>query len=229
MSRVHGGAMTCLPIMTGHPYIDTPTTRQLVRRVDDLCIRRPDVSGMIAAVRAGDNAALLTLVRDAQGGNGDAAIIAIVALLSRLCSVIFARGQVTDWKASVDDYVSIAFLVIRDVGPGERAEHLADRIIARARRRHERYAFAHQPIPYWDGFLIENGPTADDVERQALARVELDEIRKAARAGVITADQYRTIIAAHLAPGGRPNARERSLVARGRRKLDTWRAETEAA
>src|SRR5215210_7759162 len=99
MSRVHGGAMTRLPIMTGHPYIDTPSTRQLVRRVDDLCIRRPDVSGVIAAVRAGDNAALLSLVRDAQGGDGDAAIIAIVALLSRLCSVIFVRGQVADWKA----------------------------------------------------------------------------------------------------------------------------------
>jgi hypothetical protein len=213
------------------PFIDTTSTRQLVVHVDDLCMRNQHIRDTIAAIRAGDDEALLALVRLAQRGNSDDALVAICSLLPRLCKVVLSRTPIRAWKTSIDDYIPIAFLVILDVGDTEGEKHLSDKIIARTRRRHERQVFAHQPIPFWDEFLIDTGPIADDIEDQALARVELANIGRTVVRGVISPAEWQIIVDTQLRrlPGITTTDRERRAVSRVRQRLTRWSVDTQAA
>ena len=213
------------------PFIDTTSTRQLVVHVDDLCVRHLHIRDTIAAIRTGDDEALLALVRLAQRGNTDDALVAICALLPRLCKVVLSRAPIRAWKTSIDDYIPLAFLVILDVRDDEGEKYLSDKIIARIRRRHERSVFAHQPIPFWDEFLIDSGPIADDIENQALARVELANMAKSVRQGVITRADWQIVVDTQLRrpPGVAATDRERRAVSRARERLNRWSVDTEAA
>ncbi len=217
--------------LRAQPFIDTTSTRQLVAHVDALCNRHPHIRDVIAAIRAGDDQALFALVDGAQNGASDDALVAICALLPRLCKVILRRAPIRHWKTSIDDYVPIAYLVIVDVNPDEGGRHLADKIIARTRRRHERFVFAHQPIPFWDEFLIDHGPVADDTERRVLAGIELTNLCKAVSQGVITADEWQTVVATelHRPPGITTSDRDRRVISRARQRLDRWWIDTQAA
>ncbi len=130
-----------------------------------------------------------------------------------------------------DDFIPIAFLVILDVRDNESGKYLSDRIIARIRRRHERQVFAHQPIPFWDEFLIDSGPIADDIADQALARVELANIARSVSKGVISPAEWQIVVDTQLRrpPGVSATDRERRAVSRARQRLTRWSVDTQAA
>jgi hypothetical protein len=132
------------------------------------------------------------------------------------------------WKPAIDDYLlSLAYLVISDLDTTRPSDHLADKINARTRRRHERQIRVHQPTPYVPSRLSAVGPTSDDTERRAIARIELAQVADAVRHGVITPNGWQTILSTRFdwQPGVPTNSRQRHVVARAQQRLATWRAE----
>jgi hypothetical protein len=204
------------------PLIDTNSTRQLRRHVERLCRRHPPFLAAIDAIRAGDGHPLLDLARRAQAGDDDATLVAIAALLPSLCKVVLSRFPSGAWSAAIDDYLSIVFIVIRDLPDHDGPAFLADKIIARTRRRHERQVYAHQPVPAPDDFLIRHGPHADDTEHTALVRMRLAAVVNAVRSEAVSTEEWQRILVASF--GDAPEApvpdRERRAVFRARRRLD---------
>ena len=167
------------------------------------------------------------VVTRAQGGDGDAALTAIWALLPRLCAVVIRRRPVQEWKASIDDYITLAFLTISDVDPHTSTAFLADKIIARTRRRHERAIRPAGAVACQHAALEAMAPVDDDTERRVVARVELEELVRAVGAGLLTERAWQNLLRLRLdrSPGTAATDSERSALARAQRRLDAWRAD----
>ena len=210
------------------PIIDSPTTRQLATHVRTVAQHRGSLLETITAIRQGDNGALQQLVVQAQRGDADAAIVVIWALHPRLCAVVIRRRPVREWRSTIDDYITLAYLTIDDVKPGEPVAFLADKIIARTRRRHERAIEGDQTITCLEPVLEALGAvSADNVETQVLARLELGELVRAVETGLLTPAAWRNLINLRIArDGDGPTSDlERSSLLRAQRRLNAWRAE----
>ena len=121
-----------------HPIINSPGTRRLAAQIGSLERRQPTLDDTIQAIRSGDDRVLHALVVRAQGGESDAAVAAIWALLPRLAAVVINRLPINEWHQGVDDYITFAYLTIVDVDQGQSPLLLGDKIISRTRRRYER-------------------------------------------------------------------------------------------
>src|SRR5262245_42161847 len=115
--------------------LSTNTTRKLRSQVARLAARDGERAQMFSAIASGDNAALRRAVRRAQDGDESAVLVAIAALLPRMSHVVINRLPAHLWKSAIDDYVTLAYLVILDVQSSELPTHLADKILARTRHR----------------------------------------------------------------------------------------------
>lgn len=213
---------------TRHPILNSPTTRQFAEHITALIRRDASIDETITAIRAGNNTVLQRLVQQAQCGDTDAAIVAIWALHPRLCAVVIRRHPVQDWAATIDDYIALAYLAINDVEPTESAKYLADKIIARTRRRHERANEADDALPCEDYILNALRTRAsDDVENRVLAHLELEDLLRAIAGGLLTPAAWQNLIGLRI--GGSPDRPatelERSSLKRAKRRLDDWRTE----
>lgn len=204
------------------PPIPTAATRSLELSVTRLARRRSDVEATVNAVRAGDNDALLQLVRQAHAGDADAATLAIWSLLPRLCAVIRSRMAPADWRRATEEYLGIAYLTIREVRSDEPATFLADKIIARVRRRHERRVAADRRfgghLTPTDSTLLDWRATDVEVEEHALVRVRLHELRDAASAYPKVRSDLNVVVAS-MQQAERVPGPQRMAVLRSRRRL----------
>lgn len=205
------------------PPIPTAATRSLEISITRLTRRRPDVRATIDAIRAGDNEVLLRLVHEARAGDSDAASIAIWSLLPRLCAVIRSRMAPPDWRDATDEYLGLAYLTIREVNGGETAAFLADKLIARVRRRHERLVAANRRFtghltraPH--GELVDPYRGDPPVDEHALVRVRLRALRDAAHADPEVRADLALVVAAIQQSAPKPGPR-RMAVLRSRRRL----------
>jgi hypothetical protein len=212
----------------GGPTIDSPTTRQLAAHIQALTTREASLDETVTAIRGGDNRALQNLVAKTQLGDTDAAIVAIWALHPRLCAVAIQRRPVEHWKATIDDYIALAYLTIEDIKPSEHHAFLADKIIARTRRRHERAIEANQDVACQEPLLEAYGAVSvDDVETQVLAQLEIDDLVRAVDAGLLTKAAWRNLVNLRIArPAHGPiSGWERSSLMRAQQRLNKWKAE----
>ena len=210
-----------------HTIIDSPTTIQLMARLREIEIRQPDLADAITEVRNGGDGVLRKLVVDAQAGDKDAAIAAIGALLPKLSAVVIRRYLFAEWRGTIDEYVTLAYLTIADIGPHEPHAFLGDKIVARTRRRHER-AQDRRWLTTCDKAELEAlGPEVEDVEAQALAFLELVDLVRAVDGGLVTKDAWYTLLDVRVgrSPDRTAAPRERTSVSRSQRRLDSWRAE----
>lgn len=205
------------------PPIPTVATRSLELSIARLARRRPDIRATIDAIRAGDNEVLFQLVREARAGDSDAAGIAIWSLLPRLCAVIRSRTAPPDWRDTTDEYLGLAYLTIREANGGETAAFLADKLIARVRRRHERFVAANRRFaghltlaPH--GELVDAYRGDPPVDEQALVRVRLRALRDAAHAEPGVRADLALVVAAMQQSAPKPGPR-RMAVLRSRRRL----------
>ena len=210
------------------PTLNSPTTRQLGAHIRALSRRDTSLDGTIAAIRNGNNHLLHQLVVRAQAGDTNAAITAIWALHPRLCAVVIQRQPMREWRTAIDDYIALAYLTIANVNTAESSAYLADKIIARTRRRHER-ANEDWQVSSCDEWLLESlGALAEEnVETQVLARLELDELVQAVADGLLTNAAWHNLINLRIgrSPDQPATDRERSSLRRAQRRLDNWRAE----
>jgi hypothetical protein len=204
-------------------YIDTTTTRHLRLQTARVLRRDPQAARSFDAVRAGDEAALMGLIRSAQAGDPNAPLVAIQALLPRFCQVVISRLPHHEWKRAINDYVTLAYLVMLDVSETERLDFLADKVIARTRRRHERQLHAARPgreclVPDNDNVV---DPT--DIEVDVINRLGIKRVAQAVNEGVLRADQWQLIVSAGVTPReGARTQNERQAIARARRRLVHW-------
>jgi hypothetical protein len=208
------------------PPIPTAATRSLELSITRLARRRPDIRATIDAIRGGDDEALLGLVHEARAGHSDAAAIAIWSLLPRLCAVIRSRMATPDWRSAVDDYIGIAYLTIREVKENEGADFLADKVVARVRRRHERVVAAdrrfaeHLSKPPQTTSL--DWRSADvPVEDHALIRARLQTLRAAATSDPSVRADVHIVVSTMLQSDRVPGPR-RMAVLRSRRRLSLY-------
>lgn len=212
------------------PTIISNGTRQLAKAAQVLRTHHPTLDEDVAGIHGGDEDHLRRLIVRAQAGDQDAALTAIWALLPRLCAVVIQRHPVNAWSTIIDDYIALAYLTIADVDTAESTAFLADKIIARTRRRHERGIERERgrPIPC-DEPLIEalGGCALHNVEDEVLARLELDELLQAVCDGLLTPGAWRNLIDVRVGRStDRPaTARERTALKRAQRRLKDWRAE----
>ena len=202
------------------PHIATPATTRLLDELDELARRQPEVGALVVAIRRGDNARLLKVVRRTQLGDADAALIALGGLLPLLCKVVLGVTMKESWQDTIDDYLAVAYLTIRDATNLTTAEHLGNRLAARVRRRH-----ARQSERKWANEL----PTSDvdfpecsiDIDREVLARAELATLARAAATGLIQPRQWDGIRAVARAEFGGQSLKptERQRLARARQTL----------
>src|SRR4051794_8112096 len=94
---------------TATPHIPTRTTGRLLDELVVLARRDLSVNARVDRIRAGDESALLRAVMELQHGDQNAATIALVGLLPRLCAVVIDRHATIDWKPTIDDYVTLAY------------------------------------------------------------------------------------------------------------------------
>lgn len=210
------------------PTLNSPTTRQIAAHIRTLSNRDTSLDATIAAIRNGNNHLLHQLVASAQAGDTNAAITAIWALHPRLCAVVIQRQPTREWRTAIDDYIALAYLTIDNVNTAEPATYLADKIIARTRRRHERANQDEQAINCEQWRLEALGAFAvDNVENQVIAHLELEDLAQAVADGLLTPTAWNNLI--NLRIGRSPNQPatdpERSSLRRAQRRLDTWRAE----
>jgi hypothetical protein len=207
------------------PPIPTAATRSLELSVTRLTRRRSDVEATVDAIRAGDNDALLQLVHQARAGDADAATLAIWSLLPRLCAVIRSRMAPADWRRATDEYLGIAFLTIREVRSDEPATFLADKIIARVRRRHERCVAADRRfgghLTPADSTLLDWRASDVAVEEHAMIRVQLHKLRNAARSDLRVRSDV-AIVAATMRESERVSGSDRMAALRSRRRLAAY-------
>jgi hypothetical protein len=212
------------------PHIPTRTTSQLLTELHELSRRDPASVDLVEEIRRGQDEALAGVVHSVQDGDPAAATLALAALLPRLCAVVIDRLPILMWKSAIDEYVSLAYLVMLDVDLEHGSEHLIDKVLARTRRRYERHALGRRPVPTPDDRLIELGPIADDVATRALDHIQLLEVAQAVTAGRVTQRHWGAIVAISLAP--RTTAAtdsDRRAAARGRRALGYLRENDQAA
>lgn len=205
------------------PPISTAATRSLELSITRLARMRPEIDATVADVRAGDDDALLRLVHEAQAGDRDSAAIAIWSLLPRLCAVIRSRMAPPEWRDATDEYLGLAYLTIREANGGEAAAFLADKLIARVRRRHERLVAANRRFsghltraPH--GELVDAYRGDPPVDEQALVRVRLRVLRDAAHADPEVRADLALVVAAMQQSAPKPGPR-RMAVLRSRRRL----------
>ena len=201
------------------PYIETALTERFLSRLDRIAHRRPEVAALVVAIRNGDNDRLHDLIRQAQAGDGDAALTAIVALLPRLCKVILRRMPTHLWRSSIDDYLTIAYLTIADIAPTESPAFLSDKIVARTRRRHERQQTDPPFVPL--AYLERADEECPTVEESAIARLELERLSDALHSGDVRSDDWAQVTAAAFGkkPAQARSDAERQHLVRIRRRL----------
>ncbi|MFT3855701.1 MAG: hypothetical protein QM733_23665 [Ilumatobacteraceae bacterium] len=206
---------------TATPHIPTRTTGRLLDDLTALARREPSIAARVDRIRAGDDAALLQAAVEMQHGDQGAATIALGGLLPRLCAVVIDRHGTIDWKPTIDDYLTLAYLVLLDIDVHADSRHLCHKVLARTRRRHERQASSHRLVPTPDERILEIGPVVDDVEARALDRLRLLEVGAAVRSGCLTARLWQAVVTTSLAPRSGPASdRDRRAAARARRALN---------
>jgi hypothetical protein len=216
--------MRPLATNTGVPPIPTAGTRQLARQAGVLRRRIPQFDEHVAAIRGGDTELLSGYVRRAQAGDADAAQLALWALFPRMCAVIRSRIPRELRKPAADDCLALLYLTMLDVAPDESSLYLADKLVTRTRRRYERSTARRTPTPSSDAEIVAVGPVGDDVEAQALARVELDELCRAVSAGLISERSWHLLVGTQLRDSGdNLGAPARMKIMRARRRLGAWR------
>jgi hypothetical protein len=150
-----------------------------------------------------------------QSGNTDAATTAIWALLPRLAAVVIRRLPIDRWHEAIDDYLTFAYLVVLDVDTNEPPDHLADKIIARTRRRFERATASERAVSWAPGSLEAVGPVDLNVEERAIARTELTELIHACRAGLVTEHGWDSLLSIRFVqPSGTTTDLQRAAAAR---------------
>src|SRR5262245_14075794 len=196
------------------------TARRLATTITLLHRQQTDVDEQVADIRNGDDQLLLDLVRRIQDGDRDAANLVLWALLPRLCGYIRTRLAVEDWRGAVDELLALLYLTICDVPSTERPEALAVKLVQRARRRYERFINPRNPEPIECARLEVALPVVNDVERQVLARLELDQLLDAVAYGAFSRRGWAALVATRLDPPHQPpSGPDRMAVMRIDRKL----------
>jgi hypothetical protein len=206
------------------PHISTPITNRLLGELERIARRRPDIANTVERIRHGDDQLLLKVVQQVQTGDQEAALVALGALLPFLCKIVLSRYPKLRWESIIDDYVVLAHLTLGEAKLTGEPTHLLGRLLSRTRRRHDRQ-FENRTagvLPLADLDL-----TADplDVEQVVIARVTLDQLMLAIRAGRIEPSQWGLVraIAAEEGPTGRMSQAERQQLRRARRALAEFR------
>lgn len=212
------------------PTITSPGTTHLAQAARGLRARHPSLDKDVADVHHGDNCQLHQMIVHAQTGDEDAALTAIWALLPRLCAVVIQRHPVHAWSTTIDDYIALSYLTIADVNTAGSTAFLADKIIARTRRRYERASERERDRPVaCDEQLLEalGGCTMDNLEDRVLARLELDGLLQAVRDGLLTPGAWGNLVGLRVgrSPDRPATDSERTALRRAQRRLDDWRAE----
>lgn len=206
------------------PVISSPGTRRLADTIAVLRRRRPHLDDELAAIRGGNNQLLLTLVRRAQHGDPDAAVVVVWALLPRLCGYFRSCLPVEQWRQAVDECLALNYLTVCDVSMAEKPEFLLHKLITRTRQRYERAVNARRPVPVDNEQLNATTPSIHDVEQQAIARVELDQLRHAVADGIVSPRCWQALVATRLDPTDRiTSGADRMAAMRAHRALTAWR------
>ena len=204
-------------------------TTQLANAARRLRARYPWLDRNVAQVHQGDSSQLHQLIVQTQAGDEDAALTAIWALLPRLSAVVIQRHPVHTWSTTIDDYIALTYLTIADVDTAGSTAFLADKIIARTRRRYERASQRERgrPVAVDEPVLEAIGGRTLDVEDRVLARLELDGLLQAVRDGLLTPAAWRNLIGLRVgrSPDHPATESERTALKRAQRRLDDWRAE----
>jgi hypothetical protein len=188
--------------------------------------RQPTLDDTVQAIRHGDERVLHALVIRAQRGDSDAAVTLIWALLPRLAAVVINRLPIQEWHHGIDEYLTLAYLTIVDVDTDRPTILLGDKIIARTRRRYERAMDVDPVVLCEPGILAAIGPADNDVEDRVLATIDLDEVVRAVRNGLLGTTAWNTLLRTRF--GGEPgtaSVRERKAASRAQRRLVEWSAE----
>lgn len=211
--------------------LNTPATRQLRRIVERIAVHDDDIRTAILDVLAGDEHALLRLVRSAQAGNQNSALAAIAALLPRMTGTIVTTiPDQTRRRQAVEEYISLAFLVIHDIDQRETPAHLANKIVARTRHRYERHLRALNPTWVQPALTVDTPTSSSRTEDEAISRLDLAHLADAVNNGVVSDDNWELVTAAGLGLINGPlDARQRQTVLRTRRRLSDWHAVADAA
>lgn len=217
--------------MTRHParrqpVINSTGTRRLTAQIRSLRRREPGLDDTVQAIRDGDERVLHALVVRAQRADADAAVIAIWALLPRLAAVVINRLPIHEWHQGIDDYLTFTYLTLADVDTDRPSFHLSDKIIARTRRRYERAVEIEPVVLCGAGMLAAIGPADNDVEERVLSGLDLDEVLRVVRGGLIEKRSWDTLLRVKF--GGEPgtaSVRERKAASRAQRRLVEWSAE----
>ena len=219
-SRVDVGGMNQLRT-SATPHIPTRTTGRLLDELAALARRAPADDECMELIRNGDDHALMQAIRRLQQSEQDAAVVALGGLLPRMCAVVIDRHSTVDWKAAIDDYVALAYLVMLDIDPDTDAHLLSQKVLARTRRRHERQVGTGRVVPVTHERLVELAPTVDDIEDRALDHLRLLEVGAAVKSGRVSPRLWQAVVAISLTPRRGPaSARDRRAVARARQALE---------
>jgi hypothetical protein len=213
----------------GEPIIASHGTAQLADAALWLRVRYPSLDRNVAHIHQGDDRQLHQLIVRAQAGDEDAALTAIWALLPRLSAVVIQRHPVHTWSTTIDDYIALAYLTIADFDTAGSTAFLADKIIARTRRRYERASQRERgrPVAVEEPVLEAIGGRTMDIEDRVLARLELDGLLQAVRDGLLTPAAWSNLVGLRVgrSPDRRATDSERTALKRAQRRLDDWRAE----
>ena len=206
------------------PHISTPMTNRLLDQLDHCARRCPDVIASVELVRDGDDATLLELIRRVQAGDQEAAIITLGALVPILSKLVLRRYPKLRWEPTIDDYLTVAHITVSEAKFTGRPGHVLGRVLSRTRRRFDRQ-FENRAA----GVV----PTADldvtadpiDLEQTAIARITLDDLTTAVRAGHLATPDWELVqaVAAEDGPTGKMTGAERQRLLRARRALGQFR------
>lgn len=206
-----------------HASIDSPGTRRLAAEIRILRRRDPGLDNTVTSIRNGENDTLQALIASAQHGDTAAAATAIWALLPRLTAVVMSRLPTPRWREAMDDYLTLAYLTLLDVDVTAPPTFLADKVVARVRRRYERSEH-HAPAEHRDtDALGREEARQPSVEDEALARIAWHDLVDAVGSGAVTSEAWSTLVRVRfqLAPG-EASARERQAAHRAMRNLAAW-------
>jgi hypothetical protein len=221
MSQV--GAMTRNRTNQRRPVIHSSGTKKLAEQIAIIRRRRPDLDLTIESIQSGDDRLLRPLINRAQHRDPDAALLAVWALRPRLAAVVIARHPAHGWNHAMDEYLTLAYLTILDVDLENTATFLADRIIARTRRRYYRSQRADRAAPCTPGALEAIAPLDETIDDAVLANDELTRIFAAVRDGAIAPAAWHTLLSVRVSgPRGTATARERKAASRAARRLSDW-------
>lgn len=206
-----------------HASIDSPGTRCLAAEIRILRRRDPGLDNTVTNIRNGDNDTLRALIAAAQHGDHSAAAIAIWALLPCLTAVVMSRLPTPLWREAMGDYLTLAYLTLLDVDVTAPSAFLADKVVARARRRYERSEH-HAPAEHRDtDALGRQEASQPSVEDEAIARIAWHDLADAVRGGAVSPEAWSTLVRVRfqIAPG-EATARERQAAHRAMRNLSAW-------